>query len=64
MHPNVYTTIYISQNMENNLHAQLNNDCLKKIIMQYHSIIENSEILLIIPAIWMDLENIIYYEVC
>ena len=40
------------------------NDCLKKIIMQYHSIIENSEILLTFAAIWMDLENIILSEVC
>ena len=39
------------------------NDGFKKIIMQYHSIIENSEILTS-AAIWMDLENIILSEVC
>ena len=37
------------------------NDCLKKIIMQYHSIIANSEILTF-AAVWMDLENIILSE--
>ena len=57
-------TLFILAKTWKQLTCPSTNDCLKKIIMQYHSIIENSEILLTFAAIWMDLENIILSEVC